>query len=480
MTIINNVDVKWRLDPRLILVPVVASPVSIEDFQDTLLDLEDDDEGMLWPHLRNTSGGEGLGSGVTVGWTLELQNAKTMFNQNVNVLETGTVTTPDTNGTLLVDSTADFVSAGIEAGDIIINYTDKSITTVLSVDDLNTINCMTLEGGTDNQFDSADEYSIYDNEVREVRGGNLVAVDSGSSEMPAFAPSFGNYAIRTSSSSTTVQELNAIQYSSFNGGITIDIVNGDSGTEFPYGTIEQPVDNLADALTIANERGFNKFFIIGDATLDSGTDLDNFIIYGESNIKSTLTISDSASVTGTEFRNATINGVLDGGNTIKDCVILDLNYVEGSLVNCMLDGTITLAGTIKTEILNCWSRAHDVDSVPEIDYGGSGRDLIIRNFSGPIIIKNKTGVDDNACIDFLSGCLTLEDTVTAGQIDVRGMVIMKDNSNGATIVTDGMVNKSLISDAVWDETLADHTDAGSFGEKIGKKLLSVSKFLGLK
>jgi hypothetical protein len=34
--------------------------------------------------------------------------------------------------------------------------------------------------------------------------------------------------------------------------------------------------------------------------------------------------------------------------------------------------------------------------------------------------------------------------------------------------------------AVWDELLADHTVAGSFGEWVGSKLLSVVKFLGLK
>ena len=165
MTIIPNVKVKWRLSPRLAIIPNTASPVSIEDLQDTLLDLEDDDEGMLHPHLRNTSGGESLGSGVTVGWTMEMQNAKVLFSQNVSSLSNGTVTTPNATGDTLIDSAGDFVNEGVSRGDIIVNYTDQSIATVLSVDSANQITHLTLEDGTDNDWDSADVYKIYDNKI---------------------------------------------------------------------------------------------------------------------------------------------------------------------------------------------------------------------------------------------------------------------------------------------------------------------------
>lgn len=37
-----------------------------------------------------------------------------------------------------------------------------------------------------------------------------------------------------------------------------------------------------------------------------------------------------------------------------------------------------------------------------------------------------------------------------------------------------------IADAVWDEALSDHTVSGSFGDFVGKKVLTVAKFLGFK
>jgi hypothetical protein len=33
---------------------------------------------------------------------------------------------------------------------------------------------------------------------------------------------------------------------------------------------------------------------------------------------------------------------------------------------------------------------------------------------------------------------------------------------------------------VWDSALTDHETAGTFGERVGKKLLTVAKFIGLK
>jgi hypothetical protein len=39
---------------------------------------------------------------------------------------------------------------------------------------------------------------------------------------------------------------------------------------------------------------------------------------------------------------------------------------------------------------------------------------------------------------------------------------------------------NAIANAVWDEPTADHTIAGSFGEKVGQKLLTLAKFIGLK
>lgn len=67
MSIISGVTVDWSLSPRIMTIPIPIIKVNIEDLQDTLLDIEDGVEGMAFPHLRDTSGGQDLGGGVSVG-----------------------------------------------------------------------------------------------------------------------------------------------------------------------------------------------------------------------------------------------------------------------------------------------------------------------------------------------------------------------------------------------------------------------------
>lgn len=54
------------------------------------------------------------------------------------------------------------------------------------------------------------------------------------------------------------------------------------------------------------------------------------------------------------------------------------------------------------------------------------------------------------------------------------------------IITDGLRTSETypttaeIADAVWDEQISGHTAAGTFGNYVSRKLLSVAKFLALK
>jgi len=81
-----------------------------------------------------------------------------------------------------------------------------------------------------------------------------------------------------------------IEYSSFNGGVTVDLTSSYSGTTFPVGTPQQPVNNFEDALLIASVRGFTTFYVIGDATVDNSNDYRGFIFVGESQTKTELDI----------------------------------------------------------------------------------------------------------------------------------------------------------------------------------------------
>lgn len=297
-----------------------------------------------------------------------------------------------------------------------------------------------------------------------VSGGNIVATNvNGAIEPTAFTQ-----VLITASSSATQSDIAAIQYSSFGGGVSINIANGAAGTEYNIGTIENPCNNFADGLLIAIERGFSTFFITGDVILSSGIDFKEMNFVGESKTKTVITIDASADVEKCEFYDAEITGILDGGNVLKNCLIGNINYINGFIEQCVLKtGTITLGGSEEAHFLDCWSGVVGT-ATPIIDMGGSGQGLGMRNYNGGIELRNKSG-PEKVSIDLNSGQIILHSTVTNGEIMLRGLGHLTDNSAGATVNSADLICYDTIGDAVWE-----HTDA-EFLTKILKNKKSLIK-----
>ena len=445
MTIIAGTIVDWTVSPRIITFPIAENSANVTDIQDTLLDLEDSEEGIVFKHLREMSGGEDLGGGVSVGFTMELQNAQLSFAARVTPLETGTITTPGT--TTLIDSTATFQTNLVGRGDLVINVTDSSQCTVISVDSEIQLTTTALTGGVGNDFGSSDAYDVYDVEQCNVDGGNVVAVDSGGSPIDSVFPTFGTQIVRTSASSATTQELADIQFSSFNGGVTVKLIGGTSGTVFPTGTERQPVDNFTDAISIAVTRGFLKIFVIGDATVDSSNDFTNYSLIGQGQNLTTLTLDTDATFINTSFFDATVTGILDGDTHIEGCTITNLTFVSGVIENCLLStGTITLGGSLTAHLINCASGVVGA-STPIIDMGGSGQELALRNYNGGIQIDNKTGTD-KVSIDMNSGQVILDSTVTAtvNDIIIRGIGKLTNNAVNPELVVNELLDSKKLNE----------------------------------
>lgn len=228
-----------------------------------------------------------------------------------------------------------------------------------------------------------------------------------------------------------------IEYASFAGGVWYDVVNGKTGTVFPAGTERQPVNNFTDLLTIAQQRGFNNIFIVGDATLDAGLNYDNYTIKGQGQNLSRFVIPESADVNNCSFLDAEITGTLDGGSYIQRCIVSDLSFVSGVIENSVLDaGTIVLGGSETAHFINCMSGVPGI-STPIIDMGGTGQPLAMRSYNGGIEIRNKTGTD-KVSIDLNSGHVILDSSVdvTLGDVVIRGIGKLTDNSTGAQPVNE--------------------------------------------
>jgi hypothetical protein len=427
MTTRTDVRVDFLESPRIIQVDSPSTEMTMQDLVDTTRKLEDTFSGMAHEKLINATGKDALGGGVLTGINATLQNAQLAFEARNTPAETGTVTTASgatTSSPLgdtynFSDSAADFITAGIQRGSLVINFTDKSVADVIEVISATELRTRLLVNGIDNLFEFGDEYQVFNIIQCNATGGNLIAVDDvGNNISPVFPTAFVQV-VRTAAVSATLQEQLDIQYASFNGGVTVDLTGSFSGTLFPSGTPRQPVNNFTDALSIAQERGFTTFYVLGSAIIDLGLDYTGYSFVGESKNKSTFTIDPSANVTNAEFSNATIEGTLDGGNVLFGCSLKNINFVDGFAEQCILNNTITLSGADDATFLDCFSGVPGV-STPTIDFGGSGSGLAMRNYNGGITLVNKTGADQ-ASLDLNSGQVIIDDTVTTGIIVLRGV-----------------------------------------------------------
>lgn len=451
MTARTDIAIDYIDSPRILEVDAPSTEMTMQDLVDTVRKQEDSFQGMSYPKLVNASGKEDLGGGVFVGITVAEQNMRLAFEGRTTPAETGTVTSnpgsPVVGRDSFIDTNALFITNGVARGSLVINFTDQSIAEVYRVDSEIQLTTKTLVNGIGNTFDAADVYHVFNVIQCTATGGNLVAVNEAQSSIPAVLPTAFTQIVLTASSSATQNESQDIQYASFNGGVWVDLLGTASGTTFPTGTERLPVNNFVDALLIAQERGFLTIYIIGDAVVDSGSDLTDYRLIGQGVNLSSLTLDPSATFVNSSFQNATITGTLDGNSSIKDCIVSSLTFVSGVIEECILDaGTIILGGGAAASFINCASGVPGLGS-PVIDLGGSGQALALRNYNGGITLTNKTG-SDSVSVDLNSGQITLDNTVTAGTIVLRGVGKVTDNSAGATVIDE--VLDAIKLQAVYD------------------------------
>jgi len=266
--------------------------------------------------------------------------------------------------------------------------------------------------------------------------------------------------VRASNSAGLVTSagIEAIEYS---GGVYIDVDNGESGSVYPIGTLRRPVDNLTDALVLANARGFKKLFILESMEIDAGSDISEFVIEGRSQVNTVIDITSLVDCENVEIFSCNITGILDSGVRIVHCTVGNVTYVNGFIENSGLYGTVVLGGSEDAVFNNCYQ---STNATPEIDMGGTGQDLIVANYSGNLNVSNSTGVTNICAIGLSSGSIILDSTITNGMFILAGVGVYTDNATSyAALLTSALINTELISDSVWDELAADHVTASTFG-----------------
>lgn len=480
----SDITVVQDTTPRYAEIAAPSTEIVMQDYVDTLRGLEDDFINMSYPFLIDATGKQNLGGGVLVAITVEEKNLQLAFEARYTPAVTGTVTAPSGPPNLLnritfSDSSADFVAAGVQPGSYLINWTDRSVTDVVRVIDSTTLETKALNNGTDNEWELADDYSLWNITQVRTSGGNLVAVDDANSTIPAILPTWGTQVILTTSSSATIQELEDIQYASFNNGVTINTATGTAGTVFPTGTPRQPSNNLTDALAIARSRGFDTIYARSNLTIPSGPDFSDLRFVGISPHSTRITVTAGATITEVEFAECTVTGDVDGAVEFERCDLDNITNFHGEAHECGFVSSVTL-GTGNVSFLNCFSLVPGA-ATPTL-FVGTGATVAIRDYYGGLEIRGKTGTDAFSA-DFSSGQVIVNDDNTAGSISIRGVAKWTNESTYAgttTVDTTGLINQQTIADTVWNALTSTYTAAGSFGQLVGRKLLTIGKFLGLR
>lgn len=464
MSIRTDMTIEWNLSPRLITVLAPSTELTIQDLVDTCRDWEDSPEGLGHPNLISAAGKEPLGGSVYVGITATLLNANVAFEARTEIIASGYVDANDSTGDMLVDSTADFVSDGVESGAFVCNYTDGSMGTVIYVS-ANYLLHTVLEEGINNDWEIGDEYKIWNVVPCSITGGNLVAVDvDGDSILPTFPTAFVQLRL-SSSSSATLQEISSLQFSTFQNAVWIDAVNGTGGTTFPKGTAIEPVNNITDAQTIAEERGFTHLNILGTGlTVNAGEDLTGYVIQGEYHDRTSLIVVSGAIVEGVQFNNVSLYGDFNGQICVVDrhSSVKNVNDFDANVYLSELDGTIKLNLGNHRHWIRCTSNQQT--TFPVLDFQGIDQDLVLTGYTGNLRVTNMTAGNLSLYLD--SGEVELDSSCTGGTININGSGKLTDNSAGTTVLASNFVNPYIIADQVLNEALSEHTTSGTIGQVI--------------
>lgn len=267
-----------------------------------------------------------------------------------------------------------------------------------------------------------------------------------------------NVSVRSANSAGLVTSA-AIEYGEYGGAVTVDPVNGVSGSVYPIGTLRMPCNNVPDAMVIAQARGFNTLVFLKDIILGAGDDVTSMLLTGINPVLTTITIEDAAITDNCSIKHCTLQGILDNNTIVEKSIVKDVLYFNGEMRNCTLQGTVLLGQGASAIIVDCVAGILEEGS-PIIDLGSDGQSLSVRNYNGELSIKNKVGLD-SCSINMNAGHLILDSTIMAGDIYVEGTAKITDNSDGTAVVH---MDSVQVAESAYNELVFVDTAIGVSGQ----------------
>lgn len=265
----------------------------------------------------------------------------------------------------------------------------------------------------------------------------------------------------------TMRILNDLEISAINSGtsyqdgaIWIDTNNGAAGTTaYTNGTADNPVDSLADALTLATALGINQFRLLpgSSITFTGNQQNQSWIGYG-----ATIAAGNNTN-TGSYFEGVTLTGSCKGAIRARNCILTALENFNGYFESCILSGQLTPA-IGDNAFAQCVGDGPAGAKNPTLILNAVGDcNIALSGYQGIMQVSELSG-SDALFFDCCAGTLVLGADCSGGTVTRRGFHTLIDNSATATVYD--LTAAEAVADAVWDEAISGHSGAGSTGATV--------------
>jgi hypothetical protein len=205
---------------------------------------------------------------------------------------------------------------------------------------------------------------------------------------------------------------------------------------------------VTDARAIALRENIHAFFINGAITLPSFIDYPDWRFEGLNPADDIITVSSFVNLAGSKFESCGITGDLSGNIFATNCVIGETYSTVTGLAGVLIDcgfacATLQLNSGDTIRGLGLYNLTDLTLASIVLDYDGN-QAIIRTELEGKWTVTNMTSALSSLRLTGNGLNLTLQSTVTAGNIELSGYGELTDNATSYTSLTDALIRGSRI------------------------------------
>lgn len=231
--------------------------------------------------------------------------------------------------------------------------------------------------------------------------------------------------------------------------VWIDSTDGLPGTQFPRGTPTDEVNNITDAVTIANRIGLSRFNLRGTITAVGDIGISRFQMTGITPTNAVIIAATDFNVQDSAFDRLAIVGSITGRGSFQNCSVaktLGLAGVQGIFDNCGIAGNLVLDNVTTETIVfkDCISAVPGLVK-PILNCNNAAASIEFRRYSGGVDVINFTNASGNMTMDLMGAEIVINSTsCTNGQITTRGVGRVIDENGTLLPIGVNTINGNLI------------------------------------